>query len=434
MEGRQEGWIPCPPRRRQRGGQRLMPKSVGYLYKKRDSTNWWIKLQYPASTGRPMVRKSLGTADRIEAEIIALPMIQQHKRDLYFLRQNVTRKLQVGAVRTRYPLGDSTLADGTKVFATQMTAVLIRDGVLVAQEDNFLLDLTDVTRTFDPEEAAKPKPEPVDNDLALLDEYLRFKGHDPESAYAAEARSTWAEFKAFTGGKLIKDCDRTNGRAYVAFLRGKDLKTATVVKRVNFLAAPINHANETGDLKGNPFFKVVDHKDDKLERLCFDADDMALANAHMLPKLGKDERLMWLILAATGMRHSEAFAIREEFREDGIRYVRVGKKTDSSKRRVPLPDCLLPHLPAKITGPLFEDPNLKNISKNLLRAVRRGVTKDKRKVVYSLRHRVHTRLREIGCPQDIQKEIVGHKNGDHGNYGTFALRTLKPWIDQIGLA
>jgi hypothetical protein len=30
-----------------------------------------------------------------------------------------------------------------------------------------------------------------------------------------------------------------------------------------------------------------------------------------------------------------------------------------------------------------------------------------RKVVYSLRHRVHTRLREIGCPIDIQKEIVG---------------------------
>jgi hypothetical protein len=120
-------------------------------------------------------------------------------------------------------------------------------------------------------------------------------------------------------------------------------------------------------------------------------------------------------------------------------------------------------LPRKITGPLFEDPSLKNISKNLLRAVRRVVTKDKRKVVYSLRravgvaealsqpdlidprlqradsegavvpvitvpvtdnfllravrrvvtkdkrkvvyslrHRVHTRLREIGCPRRTQ--------------------------------
>ncbi|MEG9502594.1 MAG: hypothetical protein MIN69_12170 [Methylorubrum extorquens] len=408
-----------------------MPKSVGYLYKKPDSANWWIKLQYPASMGRSMVRKSLGTSDRAEAEIKALPMIQAHKMDLLEEANRRGRRFKVQAIQTKHPVGFSKLPDGTEVFADNVTAKFLKDGVLIGQEDNFILNLT---QRFEPSDAPKPKPKPVDNDVELLDEYLRFRGHDPEGAYAAEARSTWAEFKAFTGGKLIEDCDRTDGRAYVEFLRGKGLKTATVVKRVNFLAAPINHANETGDLKGNSFFKVVDHKDDKLDRLCFDANDMALAQGHMLPKLGKDERLMWIILATTGMRHSEAFSIREEFEEGGIRYVRVGAKTESSKRRVPLPDCLLPHLPRKITGPLFEDPSLKNISKNLLRAVRRVVTKDKRKVVYSLRHRVHTRLREIGCPIDIQKEIVGHGNGDHGNYGTFGIRTLKPWIDQIGLA
>jgi integrase len=417
----------------------MIRRTADYLYQRPGSQNWWIKFQYPREMNRTKLQKSLGTPDRAEAEIKALPLIQQHKLDLWEFRNRKEDRFKLAATR-KWPLGESMLEDGTRIISTEWSALFIKDGALVKEErDQWHVNLDP---RFDPEpyeraaekEAAKPKSKPVDNDLALLDEYLRFKGHDPEGAYAAEARSTWAEFYAFTRGKLIKDCDRTDGRAYVDFLRGKDLKTATVVKRVNFLAAPINHANATGDLKGNPFFKVVDHKDDKLERLCFDADDMALANAHMLPKLGQDERLMWLILAATGMRHSEAFAIREEFREDGIRYVRVGKKTDSSKRRVPLPDCLLPHLPAKIFSPLFEDPSLKNISKNLLRAVRRTVTKDERKVVYSLRHRVHTRLRAIGCPIDVQKEIVGHENGDHGNYGKFAIATLKPWIDQIGLA
>ncbi|GAA0246911.1 hypothetical protein LNAOJCKE_0449 [Methylorubrum aminovorans] len=411
-------------------------RSHDYLYQRAESRFWWLRLQYPKAMGRRPLQKSLGTADRSEAGIKALPLIQQHKLDLWEFRNRKDERFKLTATR-KWPLGESMLEDGTRIISTEWSALFIKDGALMKEErDQWHVNLD---ARFDSEpyeqaaekEAATPKPKATDSDLALLDEYLRYKGHETTGSYAAEARSTWAEFKVFTGGKPIKDCDRTDGRAYVDFLRSKDLKTATVVKRVNFLAAPINHANETGDLKGNPFFKVVDHKDDKLERLCFDADDMALANAQMLPKLGKDERLMWLILAATGMRHSEAFAIREEFREDGIRYVRVGKKTDSSKRRVPLPDCLLPHLPTKITGPLFEDPNLKNISKNLLRAVRRVVTKDKRKVVYSLRHRVHTRLREIECPIDVQKEIVGHENGDHGNYGKFSIALLKRWIDEI---
>ena len=54
------------------------------------------------------------------------------------------------------------------------------------------------------------------------------------------------------------------------------------------------------------------------------------------------------------MRISEAFEIEGEDKERGVRYVIVGKKTEKSLRRIPLPAAVLPYLPAKIMGPLFK--------------------------------------------------------------------------------
>ena len=53
------------------------------------------------------------------------------------------------------------------------------------------------------------------------------------------------------------------------------------------------------------------------------------------------------------MRLSEAFEIDGEQKERGVRYVVVGKKTDQSLRRVPLPAAVLPYLPKSIKEPLF---------------------------------------------------------------------------------
>ena len=50
---------------------------------------------------------------------------------------------------------------------------------------------------------------------------------------------------------------------------------------------------------------------------------------------------------------AEAFEIEGEEKEKRLRYVIVGKKTEQSLRRVPLPASVLPFLPKKITGPLF---------------------------------------------------------------------------------
>ena len=415
---------------------------TGYLYRRSSSGPWWIRFQYPKAMSRRTVQRSLGTTDRREAELKALPLIQQHKRDLFQHYTGITRHLRVTSITTRYPVGESTLPDGTQVIATDISAVLIKGDRVVGREDNYVLNLQDITHSFDPDadRRIKPKPAPApavskeDPDLPLLERFLALKTRNPH--YNAEARRTWEEFKAFVGGRTLDQCTRADGDAFVAHLRTRPqrpLKDATIIKVINYLKAPICHGLPRHDPRQDIFYKVTSGVNDALDRIDFDDKDMKLMRDHVLPKLDPDEHLMWVFLATTGMNHAEVFSIREEFEEGGIRYVRVGSKTEARKRKVPLPDCLLPHLPNRITGPLFADPSLKNISKNLMRAVRRAGITDARKVTYSLRHRAHTRLREVECPDDIQREIVGHETGeDHVGYGQFPLRKLKHWIDQIG--
>jgi integrase len=178
---------------------------------------------------------------------------------------------------------------------------------------------------------------------------------------------------------------------------------------------------------------------DATVRLPLDEHDMALARAR-LDELDPEDRLLWLLLATTGMRLSEAFHIREEFQELGQRYVIVGSKTDQSQRRVPLPEAALPYLPAKIRGPQFTSKPA-DTSKRLNRFLRRsGITSpdpstgEERKVLHSLRHRAKDRLRAMGCPLDIQYELLGHEERTvAAGYGRgHPVATLRLWADRIG--
>src|ERR1019366_3395911 len=112
----------------------------------------------------------------------------------------------------------------------------------------------------------------------------------------------------------------------------------------------------------------------------------------------------------TGMRLSEAFEIDGEEKERGCRFVIVGKKTEQSLRRVPLPAAVLPYLPKSIEGPLFKseyaDP-ADMASKRLNRFLDDCGIDDPHKVVHSLRHRAKDRARAAGCPWNVQEEIFG---------------------------
>ncbi|MGA8616012.1 MAG: hypothetical protein WB760_30865, partial [Xanthobacteraceae bacterium] len=58
-------------------------RKTDYLFQRPGSANWYIKLQGP---GVHRIEKSLGTSDRRQADILALPMIAEHKARLLAAR------------------------------------------------------------------------------------------------------------------------------------------------------------------------------------------------------------------------------------------------------------------------------------------------------------------------------------------------------------
>jgi integrase len=74
-----------------------------------------------------------------------------------------------------------------------------------------------------------------------------------------------------------------------------------------------------------------------------------------------------------------------------------------------------------------------NIGKRIAKAIRPAVEDPNVAPSHSFRHAIVTRLRAIGCPEDIRKVITGHAAGDiHGRYGDAAPAVvLRKWIDRL---
>jgi len=284
-------------------------------------------------------------------------------------------------------------------------------------------------------EEAGARTKPKTDDDKVLETYIE---HRKITGYIErEARDVWALFKTLTDGKPLKDCDRDDGRKLVAHFEAQGLKSATIEKKIAWLNAAVNLAIREGRLKFNPFASIVPRVRDKTRRLPLADADMKAIKRN-LARLNEADQLLVRLLASTGMRLSEAFEIDDEEKERGVRYVIVGKKTEQSLRRVPLPAAVLPHLPKSINGPLFDrsknaDPS-DAASKRLNRFLDDCGIVDKRKVVHSFRHRAQDRLRAAECPEDIRWSILGHEEETVADsYGTgFSVPQLKKWIDKIG--
>jgi integrase len=274
-------------------------------------------------------------------------------------------------------------------------------------------------------------------DDSIIDTWLAQRGINKH--LAMEATSAWSLFKDLVKNKPLKHCTRNDGRMLVKALLDSGNKTQTVAKKVGHLRAAVNLAIDDGKLLFNPFRNVTPPITDELVRIPLSREDMVLVNAHV-HELRLSDQLLWKWLASTGMRLEEPFQVREEFEEDGIRYIVIGTKTDQSKRRVPLPDCVMAMLPDRIMGPVFQD-SAETAAKRIRYFLRRlGISHDRRKgtgdprkVIHSLRHRAADRLRAVRCPLEIQHQILGHevKTVASGYGHGHPVATLKEWIDKI---
>jgi len=398
-----------------------------YLFQRPGSRNWHIRFQ-----GEERTERSLGTADKRQADIIALPLIASHRAKV-LARQP---RFVTGWWHEYEPGREHALPDGTKIIATNDQLIYIgHNGSIIRTEPNGGPQYTHPTRLKEPsfelfdKERATPTLAVKNGDDALFDAY--FTHANVGQKYVPEARAVWELYKTLVN-KPLKDASRDDARRLVAHFEQQGNKSATIQKKLSWLVAACNFAIREGRLKFNPFSSVVPHRDDKLRRLPLDADDIATIKSN-LDKLSASDQLLVRVLATTGCRLSEAYEIKSEAVEGDARYVVLGHKTEQSLRRVPLPADLLPFLPARIAGPLFQG-DAGRASRTLGKFLRDIGIKNPAKVTHSLRHRAKDRLRAAGCPMDVQYELLGHEESTVASgYGRGSpVPLLKQWIDHIG--
>jgi integrase len=430
-----------------------------YLFQRKEGGNWYVRLQPP---GGKLVERSLGTSDQQAAKEAARDLITQHERFMYQRRATRVAKVVHGPWTHEYAPGLHTLPDGRTVMATERD-LTFSDGTRRPNGGPMIylagpqLSAAREFQAFDDAYDGKIGEGPIPNDRpkfvavkasaddAVMETYIKHKGVTGHRE--REAREMWRIFRTVVG-KPLRECDRNDGRAIVAYLEDEadgEAKSATLRRRMVPLIAAVNLAIDEGKHKGiNPFASCVPDRKDEDERDAFDDNDMKIIRAN-LHKLDANDQLLLRIVATTGMRRGEAFEIASEQVEDGIRYCTVGTKTAQSLRRLPFPKDLLPHLPKKITGPLLT--GRQDSAGKRLRAFLEEIgiinENDGRDIapMHSFRHRAKNRLRRAVPDAELRDAIGGWTDGKKNSgrkYGNkhgkgYPIKVLKRAIDTIGM-
>ena len=398
-----------------------------YLFLRPGSRNWHIRFQ-----GEERTERSLGVSDRRQAEIIALPMIAAHRAKV-LARQP---RFVTGWWHELEPGQKHIGPDGGEIIATDKELIYLNhNGAVIKTEPNGAPQYAQPTRLKEPSfelfdrERATPTLAAKNGDDALFETYLTHA--NVGARYVPEARAVWELYRQLVR-KPLKDASRDDGRKLAAHFESQGNKSATIRKKLGWLVAMCNLAISEGRLKFNPFSSVVPKRNDKLKRKWFLADDIDNIKAN-LNRLSESDQLLIRVLATTGCRLSEAFEIKSEDTEDGVRYTVIGHKTETSERRVPFPADLLPFLPPRIEAPLFQGsaPLASQRLNEFLDDI--GIT-DPALVVHSFRHRAASRLRAARCPQEVRWQLLGHEVKTVAeDYGEgYPVPMLKQWIDHIG--
>jgi integrase len=410
-------------------------KHGSYIFQRPGSENYYVKLRSP--TGR--TEKSLGTSVRREAEVLAGPLVTAHKAALLAARPRV-----VPTFIREYEPGLHTGLNGERIYATDREIHYLDENP-VRIESNGVLSRRIVGGSqsaksefemFDAAHDERPTVPKKNGDDDILDTYLN---HRNIEGYArSEAETVWRTFKELTSNKALKDCTRDDGRLLAQHFKDAGNKSATVVKKVSWLRAAVELAIDEGKMTFNAFRNIVPKGGDELRRKPLSDADMEVCKRE-LHRLSASDQVLFRFLATTGVRLSEAFQIDGEHIERGVKYVIIGSKTEASQRRLPLPEPLLPYLPKKITGSLFAaGPSIelaaRTASKRLNDFLDECGLTDPSLVVHSLRHRMKDKLRAVGCPLDVQYELLGHeKRTVASGYGVGSpVPLLKEWLDRAG--
>src|SRR3984957_17262555 len=173
-----------------------MTRKTDYLFQRPGSSNWWIKLQSPGKR----VERSLGTRDKKEAEIIALPMVAHHKAALLAARPRMEtvwqyeyepsadmqdasngERVLASATELKFYGPDGKLLRTTPNGGPSFRITNLQHRLGIPYVDERMMEFTEVT-------PGRLKPKTADD--AILDTYIT---HRAITGYnEREARDMWA--------------------------------------------------------------------------------------------------------------------------------------------------------------------------------------------------------------------------------------------------
>jgi integrase len=207
---------------------------------------------------------------------------------------------------------------------------------------------------------------------------------------------------------------------------------STARRVLNDISAAVNHAVMEHDLEmANPFARagVQNAQHNRAQRHPLDPHDMELLAPIM--RTDDDLGLIWWALRDTGARQGEILGLRGCDIDEGRGFIAIKPydghelKTENSERDIPIPEALGTALAAKKgddpKAPIFpaykRERGSDACSQALMKRLRKAI-KDPKKSVYSLRHRLKDLLRDTDCPENLQREIMGHSDqSSAANYG-----------------
>lgn len=455
-----------------------MARPGTYLYKRKGTRNWHLRLQYPHDGMRQAalyvlgymppkkIERSLGTPDRAEAEVLAGPEILAHRKIgivYQAMLDPVRYQGRMSYEHKQKPGLPVQHEDGSMTVATADQVIHIApDGTQTITPNSlspvYRLDMTKV----DPvkrkaindlqeriEGPAKAKPN-TDVDKEIVENWISER--NPAKTHANAARNMLDLFRQLFPTKTFATADRDDARAMVKHLEGLGNVSATIKSKLSGLVAAVNleMARKAPRVTFNPFAGVATKKaDDTTKRMSLTEADVKAIEARR-DLFTNEQWLMWKWCVNTGMRPAEVYNIKEEHREtlehhpitgepSDIRFVWVDRsKNLASTRKIAIPSDVLPLIPKEIKGPMFTE-TLGELCRLINVAIQKaGVTSvdpdtgGERKVFYSCRHRVRDRLENAGCPETLAKAIMGHSKGVHGIYGDGQpLWKIKPWIEYL---
>ena len=272
------------------------------------------------------------------------------------------------------------------------------------------------------------------------EEYIKERGRSGDKKFCQGIRLSFQVLINILGDQRPCEYYKPDVRTLIKGMQTLGWKSATIKRRLQNIRAAFNKVSDYHDIdddKGHPFknFDIRNEGEDAVGRPDFSVMELGQIRG----RLAGDESDLGLIIAIameTGLRVSECVGlmVKDVELDNDVPHVIIHQnpfrrlKTKNSARFVPLvggalaaaavavmkskQSMLFPRYIDQTKGKVKNDVASNALNKRLIGFI------DVRKTMHSFRHTMQTRLRDVECPEDVRKELLGWQKDVSKSYGS----------------